>query len=205
MIRALYILTLAIMVIVQILDIPDDDDDLIAQIVGCQVDGDRDETKRLVEVLYRRHSAAVSARLAGLAGSSNVDDLAQKTWVRIIEKLHTYKKGKFRAWAFTIAKHLWLDEVTAKRPRSLKAEAEVADGSSLREQESITQSERAQILRDCVSKLDQRHRDVIVGITYEQLEYKALCAKLGISANQAHKLKHEAKGLLADCCRRANR
>jgi RNA polymerase sigma factor (sigma-70 family) len=205
LIRALNVLTLTVMGIVQNLDIPENDDDLVAQIVASQVNRDRDETKRLVETLYRKHSGAVYARLASLASSSQVDDLAQETWIRILEKLHLYKEGNFRAWALTIARHHFLDWVRAKRPLVLKSEVDVVDGGPDRDQERSTRSEWAQILRECLTKLNERHREVVVGIIYEQSDYKALCVKLGITANEAYKLKHEAKELLANCCQRANR
>jgi RNA polymerase sigma factor (sigma-70 family) len=191
--------------IVQILDIPENDDDLVAQIIASQGNRDRDETKRLVEILYRKHSGAVYARLASLASSSQVDDLAQETWIRILEKLHLYKEGNFRAWALTIARHHFLDWVRAKRPVLLKSEVDVVDSGPDRDRERSTRSEWAQILRECLTKLNERHREVVVGIIYEQSDYKALCVKLGITANEAYKLKHEAKELLANCCQRANR
>jgi RNA polymerase sigma factor (sigma-70 family) len=205
LIRALYILTLALMGTIQILDMPDNDDDLIAQIVASQDDGDRDETKRLFEALYRKHNAAVYARLATLTTKNQADDLAQETWVRILQRLHQYKGGSFRAWMFTIANHLYVDAVRAKRPVLLKAEGEVPDHSVDRERDRAAQSDQARILRDCVSKLKEPHRQVIAGLLYEQSDYKALCVKLGLSADEAYKVKHEAKTLLTDCCRRADR
>jgi RNA polymerase sigma factor (sigma-70 family) len=205
LIRALNVLRLTVMGIVQILDIPENDDDLVAQIIASQGNRDRDETKRLVEILYRKHSGAVYARLASLASSSQVDDLAQETWIRILEKLHLYKEGNFRAWALTIARHHFLDWVRAKRPVLLKSEVDVVDSGPDRDRERSTRSEWAQILRECLTKLNERHREVVVGIIYEQSDYKALCVKLGITANEAYKLKHEAKELLANCCQRANR
>jgi RNA polymerase sigma factor (sigma-70 family) len=205
LIHAFCILTLTVMAIDQTFDIPVDDDALVAEIVASKVDGDRDKTKRLVEVLYRRHSSAVYARLASLASSSQVDDLAQESWIRILEKLHLYKEGNFRAWALTIARHHFLDWARAKRPTLLNSEVDVADGRPDRDRERSTRSEWAQILRECLAKLNERHREVVVGIIYEQSDYKALCDKLGITANEAYKLKHEAKELLANCCQRANR
>jgi RNA polymerase sigma factor (sigma-70 family) len=189
----------------QELEIHDNDDELVTKIVTSQRGGDREATKRLVEILYRKHSGAVYARLASLASSSQVDDLAQETWIRILEKLHLYKEGNFRAWALTVARHHFLDWARAKRPSLLKSEVDVADASPDRDRERATRSEWAQILRECMSKLNERHREVVVGIIYEQSDYKALCSKLGISTNEAYKLKHEAKELLATCCQRANR
>ena len=186
-------------------EIQGNDDELVTEIVASQREGDREATKRLVEILYRKHSGAVYARLASLASSSQVDDLAQETWIRILEKLHLYKEGNFRAWALTVARHHFLDWARAKRPSLLKSETDVADASPDRDRERATRSEWAQILRECMSKLNERHREVVVGIIYEQSDYKALCSKLGISTNEAYKLKHEAKELLATCCQRANR
>jgi RNA polymerase sigma factor (sigma-70 family) len=205
LIRTHFRRTLALMEIVQPLDIPEHDDDLVARIISSQESGDRDETRRLVEMLYRKHSRAIYARLTSLASWSQVDDLAQDTWIRILEKLRLYKVGNFRAWALTIARHQFLDWARARRPSLSTSEVDVADHSPDRDEERSTRSERARILRDCLAKLNDRHRNVVMGIAYEQSDYKSLCLKLGISANEAYKLKHEAKELLADCCQRANR
>lgn len=161
--------------------------------------------KALVESLYRKHSGAVYARLASLASSSQVDDLAQETWIRILEKLHLYKGGSFRAWTLTVARHHFLDSVRMKRSSQLKSEFDVIDVGPDRDRERAARSEWAQILRECMTRLNERHREVVVGIIYEQSDYKALCSKLGITTNEAYKLKHEAKELLATCCQRADR
>jgi RNA polymerase sigma factor (sigma-70 family) len=205
--QTLRALTLAIMGVIQLVDIPDNDDDLIARIVAFQGGGHRDETKGLVEVLYRRHNGAICARLGALASSSQIDDLAQNAWVRIIEKLPLYKKekGAFRAWALTIAAHCWYDSVRTKRPFVLVSDADIPDAFAEREEERLRQSEWAQILRDCLAKLNERQRGVISSLVYEQAAYEAVCLKLGITAAEAHRLKHEAKKLLTNCCRRANR
>jgi len=190
---------------VQVLDTEVNDDNLVAQLIVAQHDGDREATKRLVEILYRKHSGAVFARLASLASSSQVDDLAQEIWIRILEKLHLYKEGSFRAWALTVARNYFLDSVRMKRSSQLKSEFDVVDTGPDRDREWAARSEWAQILRECMTRLNDRHREVVVGIIYEQSDYKALCSKLGITTNEAYKLKHEAKELLTTCCQRGNR
>jgi RNA polymerase sigma-70 factor (ECF subfamily) len=64
------------------------------------------------ERLYERYAA----RLLGFLKTHGVcqdvaEDLAQKAWMRVIEKLPEYQaQGTFRAWLFTLGHRLFLDE-----------------------------------------------------------------------------------------------
>lgn len=181
------------------------DDDLVAQVVSAQAAEEIDEARRRFEMLYCRHAAAVLARLSISASRSQAEDLAQETWMRAWKKLDSYKTGSFRAWILAIATNCRVDWQRKRPLRLLSADADVSDASPGIEQERSDHDERARVLRNCLSKLDDRRRKVIVGLFYEKTDYDAVCRELGITSNAAYKLTHEAKRLLTDCCRRATK
>jgi RNA polymerase sigma factor (sigma-70 family) len=200
LIRALSILTLALMNLVQPVDLPDDDDDdhLIERIVATG-------NQQVFRVLHDRHSRAISAQLCAWARSRQIEDVAQETWAKIYQNLEKCWPGRFRAWAFTIARHCFIDSVRRRRPVVLKEGAQYSDLSWEEALERSRESEQTRILRECISKLQERHRAVINMRFYEEADYKTLCEKLGISRPEAHRLKHEAVQHLTKCCERAKR
>jgi RNA polymerase sigma-70 factor, ECF subfamily len=181
----------------------EDDADCVAQVLSLQSGGKLAEAQRRFETLYRRHAAAVLARLSAAASRRQAEDLAQETWMRAWKRLDSFTKGSFRAWILTIATNCRTDWYRRPPLRLLTDDGAVPDGSARTAEEESDHEERARILRDCLAKLDERRRKVIVALLYEESEYKVLCDELGITADAAYKLTHEGKRLLTDCCRRA--
>jgi RNA polymerase sigma-70 factor, ECF subfamily len=194
--------TLTTMGILELDTVPDDDGEIVLRIVSSKEGDAPDEAQRLFEVLYRRHGRAVLARLAVSASRSHADDLAQEAWMRAWKRLDSFKTGSFRAWILTIATNCRIDRQRRRSESLLAPDSDVADGSAEIEEDRVEQTERTTVLRDCLSKLDDRRRRVIVGLFYEKTDYEAVCRELGITTNAAYKLTHEAKRILSDCCRR---
>ena len=182
--------------------VPEDDGEIVLRIVASQQASASDEAQQLFEILYRRHGRAVLARLAASASRSHADDLAQEAWLRAWKRLDSFKSGSFRAWILTIATNCRIDRQRRRSESLLAPDSDVADGSFGIEEDRVEQTERTNVLRDCLSKLDERRRRIIVGLFYEKTDYEAVCQELGITTNAAYKLTHEAKRILTDCCRR---
>ncbi len=73
---------------------------------------------RSFEALVLRHEAGILRFLsARLATGCDAEDLAQETFVRVHRGLGSYDPARpFRAWLFTIARHVWIDRYRARRP-----------------------------------------------------------------------------------------
>jgi RNA polymerase sigma-70 factor (ECF subfamily) len=183
----------------------DDDGNLIAQIVAAQEAANPKKAHRFFGILYRRHAAAVAACLYSLAWPIQIDDLAQDTWMRAWAKLNTFKTGSFRAWILQIARRCCVDSKRRSRPQLLPFDADVLDPSPQIEREQAEQAERAEVLRDCLSKLDDRRRRVLVELLYENADYETVCRKLGLTSDAAYKLTFEARRRLTHSCRQAMR
>jgi RNA polymerase sigma-70 factor (ECF subfamily) len=179
------------------------EEEVVSRIVSLQEAHRLDEAHRLFEIIYCRHARAVLARLSNSTSRNQAEDLAQETWLRAWRKLGTFKEGSFRAWILTIALNCRIDWQRRRTMLRLAVDADVPDGSAEVEREKLDRIEQAQVLRDCLSKLDERRRKVIAGLFYEKIDYEAVCRELGITASAAYKLTHEAKRLLVECCRRA--
>src|SRR5262249_27561224 len=153
---------------------------------AAQHAGALNDAQRLFGWLYRRHAAAVCAKLCVSASRSHVDDLAQETWLRAWKRLESFKTGSFRAWIIPVASNCKIDWQRKRRPDSLADDSRIADRPSDADDQSEHDS-RAKVLRECLSKLDGRRRRVIEGLFYDASDYDAVCRDLGITANAAYK------------------
>ena len=98
--------------------------------------GDLDSDARRVARGLRQRDAAVMRGLVSeyhfrlvryliylLGRSDAVDDLVQETWLRVLERGHTYDgRSRFEPWLFTIARNLAIDSVRRRKGVSLDAE-----------------------------------------------------------------------------------
>ncbi|WP_232849798.1 sigma-70 family RNA polymerase sigma factor [Bowmanella yangjiangensis] len=58
-------------------------------------------------------------------------DIAQKSWLRVMEKRHMYhSNGQFKAWLFTLARNLLMDEYRRTKRYPLLEACEVRDQGS---------------------------------------------------------------------------
>lgn len=70
----------------------------------------RRDKKAIIE-LYDAFADDMYHYLLTLSDSALAQDIVQKTWLKVIEKPHTYhRKGSVKAWLFTIARNALIDE-----------------------------------------------------------------------------------------------
>jgi RNA polymerase sigma-70 factor (ECF subfamily) len=70
--------------------------------------------------------------LLTLSDSSLAKDICQKTWLKVMEKRHMYQdSGLFKAWLFTLARNLLMDEYRAVQRLSLIDNVHELSGEAL--------------------------------------------------------------------------
>ena len=70
------------------------------------------------EGFYEEHRADVLKRLTRLLGRDAAEDAFQETFLRALRAYPTLKNGRhLRAWVFTIASRIAIDEARRRRPR----------------------------------------------------------------------------------------
>ena len=103
------------------------DEELVAKVIAT-----RDQAA--FAELVRRHQSGIRNWLRHLSGDhARGDDLAQDTFVRAWDKLHTFRgRGKFRAWLMKLAYNEFLQERRGAARDLRLAEAVQADPTSAR-------------------------------------------------------------------------
>ena len=165
----------------------------------CSSDGQliqryRDGDENAFEILYERYRRQLYAYLnRQLPGQpAVVDDLYQKTWLRILDNLHRYRdRQKFLSWAFRIAHNLAVDHfrrdgrrqelpVDERIPSKRKIPREQADMGDLR-----------QVLEQAVQELPHLQKEVFL-LRQQDIPFKDIAAIQKVSINTALGRMHYA-------------
>jgi RNA polymerase sigma-70 factor (ECF subfamily) len=110
------------------------------------------------------------------------EDLFQQTWLRVIEKISTYKPSRpFQSWLFSIARNLAIDHLRRKKSFSIDAPDEFGEAfvdnmaiAGPNPLEEVLEFERGIILSEALGKLPAIHREVLAlrfeeGMSLEQI------------------------------------
>ena len=135
--------------------------------------GDSEAFRALVERL-----TPVLVGFFRLKEVSEAEDLAQRTWMRVVQHQGRYDRARsFRTWVFTIAHRLWIDETKKRKPKYIAME-DVADPARGDMNEAGFE-ERIARLRECMDELAPGQRDIIYFRYWEDLGLDAIAARLG--------------------------
>ena len=111
------------------------------------------------EALYARHKDAVYRYLLRVADPASAADAHQETWTRIIAKRRRFRpEGRFRAYLFTVAHNVLMDQFRRPAWETGVDPDPVADGSP---EAAASASETEARLNELIRRLpvaESRHR-----------------------------------------------
>lgn len=138
-----------------------------------------------IEFLYEEHKQELYSYLLWLTHDRLLaEDLLQETFVQAITSLERFQKNSsVRTWLFSIARHLWLRHLRAKKPDSLPEEllGTLADDSMpglLADRQTLRRIE--QLLQE----KDGRTREIAL-LRAAGYSYAEIAQHAGISENSA--------------------
>ncbi|MBE6708038.1 MAG: sigma-70 family RNA polymerase sigma factor [Ruminococcaceae bacterium] len=136
----------------------------------------RDHTA--VEELYREFSGAVyKYALVILRDTGLAEDAMQNTFLRIMASAGTYKLGTNpRAWIFKITRNVCMDIHNSKIPSADDVEPEI-----LSDDHSINDVSEAIAVREAVSRLTDREREVLSLYLFGGLKQTEIAKIMGLS------------------------
>ncbi len=157
--------------------------------------------------LFRESAAGVHGYAISLLGNSSaaedVTALAFERLYRARARLN-HRRGTPRAWLFAIARNAALDELRRRRrqPQSELPEEFSGDQDSEAALEHIA---RRATVRDALSALPLREREVVLLKFHGQLSNSELAKALGVSESNAGTRLHRALTRLREACLQAER
>ena len=110
-----------------------------------------------------------------LTGNSTVsDDLLSELFVKLVQKIDSYKGDCFDAWLFRVASNIFNDHLRHKmRQQKLLEQKGLSDGNSLWN-ENIDEVDNFDELQRLLSQLDGDTKELIVMRYYSQMSFKEL-------------------------------
>lgn len=121
-----------------------------------------------------------------IGNSDEAADIAQTTFVRAYQKLHSFRgRSSFKTWLYRVAinqsKNYLREKVRKERLPPLPEAERQVEGKL----EEMIARERGQMLREAISQLPERQRLTLVLRIYEELPYKEIARIMGGSTGLA--------------------
>ncbi len=147
-----------------------EDNELSRIIVGCKA-GDCQCFSRLVDI-YAKRCHGYFYRLTGNVDVS--DDLLSKLFVRLVEKIGSYKAGSFESWLFKVTSNIFHDYLRDKQREKRLLERRKSQLESERQNCKHCDSEKIDKLQIQLGKLDADTRELIMLRFYSQASFKEI-------------------------------
>ncbi|MBN2138640.1 MAG: sigma-70 family RNA polymerase sigma factor [Sedimentisphaerales bacterium] len=145
-------------------------DDLARIVSGCQ-DGDAECFSEIVD-MYAGRCYGYFYRLTGNRELS--DELLSELFVKLVQKVKTYKGGAFEGWLFKIAANIFHDHLRARQRRMKLLDARRRDLESEVTEQKRSESDRGDRLQIQLGKLDSETRELIMLRFYSQMSLKEI-------------------------------
>lgn len=146
-------------------------------------DGDKDALKIIYKHMHRQIYAVAYSVLRDF---SSADDVVQETFVRILEKAFSYRRGTNpRAWVLSIARNIAIDLVRHRRFEEGSLEEDASE-SRFDESEMLISME----VKRALDILDDTERQIITLKVYSGLRHAEIASLLGITV-EASKKKYQ--------------
>jgi RNA polymerase sigma-70 factor (ECF subfamily) len=155
--------------------------------------------------LYRGSRDDVYAYVAGLLRDTHAaEDVTALAFERAYRRRRRFdpRRGSGRAWVFAIARNAALDELRRRR-RTASLQADPEDLAASAPDDDAEQALRRTALREAVSGLDPRERELIALRFFAGLGHAEIGQVLGISSSNAGTRLHRAIDKLRRACNEA--
>jgi RNA polymerase sigma-70 factor (ECF subfamily) len=162
--------------------------DLARIISGCK-SGDAESFSEVVDI-YASRVYGYFYRLTGNRETS--DDLLSELFVKLVEKIRSFKGGSFESWLFKTASNIFYDYLRDKQRQKKLFDAQ----KNQFESEEVTYakesgSERIDELQTQLGRLDTDTRELIMLRFYSQASFKEIAAMrsepIGTTLSKLHR------------------
>ena len=133
------------------------------------------------------HEPALRAYLHGLASTSDIDDLVQETYARLLRAHEhgpiAHPRGLLFATARNAARDLFRRRATANTIPITEFVASRVFDAAPNAAETASRQQETDLLATAISELPPRCREILVLRKFENLSHREIAEKLGISVH----------------------
>lgn len=140
-----------------------------------------------------------------LPGAADADDILQECKVVMWKQFGRFEAGtNFRAWARTIALHLVLNHRRSeqRRPYAMLGREFIEAVAAEIDRRSDELDRQSEVLKQCLQKLPEAHRAIIVWRYYEDCDIAAIAVKSGRTEEAVYRLLSRIRQVLSECIER---
>jgi RNA polymerase sigma-70 factor (ECF subfamily) len=144
--------------------------DLARIITGCK-GGDANCFSQIVD-MYASRCYGYFYRLTGNNDIS--DELLSELFVKLVEKIGSYKGGSFESWLFKIASNIFHDHLRSKQRRKKLLDVQKIELESGTIEPKQSEGDLTDKLQIQLGRLDKDTRELIMLRFYSQLSFKEI-------------------------------
>lgn len=143
----------------------------------------------VLQELHRAHGSALWGYVVRLTGDrARAEDVVQETMLRAWQRaISEGDEGSARAWLFTVARNLVVDDARSARARH---EAVAERLPEVSETDRVDALFDQMLVTDALLALSEEHRAVVVKAYYGRLPINDIAAELGIPAGTVKSRLH---------------
>jgi len=149
--------------------------DLARIVSGCQ-NGDAKSFSELVDI-YGNRLYGYFYRLTG--NRAVADDLLGELFVKLVERIRSYRGGAFESWLFVVASNIFHDYLRDKQRRQKMLDARRSELQEQRRQFKEPDGELVDKLARHLSRLDGDTRELIMLRFYSGLSFREIAEMRG--------------------------
>ena len=143
------------------------------------------ETARWFTEQVHAHEGALRAYLAGLVTPSEVDDLVQETYARLLRARERGEIGHPRGLLFATARNVARDLFRRRRTANTIPIAEIGDPRVFDDEpnaaENASRRQETELLEAAIASLPPRCREILLLRKFENLSHREIAGRLGIA------------------------
>ena len=153
-----------------------------------------DDQVKLMQALHEEHAAALWSYCIRLTGSDRgrAEDAVQETLLRAWRhpEVLDRPRGQVRAWLFTVARNVVIDEWRSRRSRPEITTAEVPE--QIQDSDSTDQLLLSWVVAEAFTRLSDEHRAVLLECYYRGCSVAEAAQRLGVPEGTVKSRTHYA-------------
>ncbi len=171
-------------------------DDLAGIVIGCK-QGDAQCFSQVVDMF----SSRCYGYFYRLTGNSDIsDELLSELFVKLVEKVGSYKGGSFEGWLFKIASNIFHDYLRSKQRQKKLLETRKTQLDFEVGEDKRSDGEQVDRLQKQLARLDRDTKELIMLRFYSQLSFKEIAhmrsEPIGTTLAKMHRGLKKLRGLM---------